>query len=408
MIHLSFRRLMIYLLSLPLLLILLGQIQSANLAASLPDAGTIYLATKNGPIMLNLKSLLSKPSAPNACPALSGYPNTIERPNFCVYYTKATTQAQATAAADDVQAYWNLYVTNYGFLAPLVTGTKLEVRLPNLSPCNGDAWNNHIHVYTGCFTSNEERRHTIGHELFHRIQFHYDSKWANWTDISWMYEGTARMMEDNTFNDIDNWANSMTAAFSFNQEVNNYLASASNDLTSHPMRYMACLFWKYFSEQYGKTTGEPQLGVDAIRRLWEAVTTKRDISAVNSALTALGANTTFDAAFRRFAVANYTKDLTGLPNKSYNYVDEEQTGNPAVYGPVKPVNGGTITPSTSKTWNNQTVARYGIRYYQVSPASTCKVITASFHRDSGLDVFYHIVTQKGNAFAIHREGSGAD
>ena len=358
------------------------------------------------------QAVWAAPSAPNACVADAAYNSTLERTRFCVYYNSSlTTLAQATTVADQVDDYWDRYVA-LGFSAPLSNfggETKMRVQIV-AGGCNGVAWENYIQVRQGCInTSDEEMQHTQGHELFHRVQFNYDADWyPDWAIISWFYEGTARMMEDEVFTNIDHWPQAMSAAFSFNEEVNNYLVSASNDLTSHPMRYKSALWWKYFAEQFGTVLTEPQRGVDAIRRVWEAVHPASDITAINNTLAVLSPGMTFDKAFRRFVVANWAKGLTGLPDSSYYYDDEREAGNPAPYGPITPNNGGTINGTTTASWPNQTVSRYGARYYKATIGTPCPVITAAFHRDSGPDAFYHIVTQKGSAFAAHLEGSGSD
>lgn len=392
-------------------LALLGVLLTLVLLAGQPG-GAVQLAQAAAPAAgSDLQAEPQAPKAPNACLADAGYNATLERPRFCVYYnTPLTSAAQATTVANQVDQYWDRYVA-LGFTAPLVSGGEAKLRVQIVAGgCNGVAWENYIRVNQGCITtSNEEMQHTQGHELFHRVQFGYDADWStNWTDIAWLYEGTARMMEDEATTNMDHWPQAMTAAFSFNQEVNNYLASTRFDITSWGMRYKSALWWKYFAEKYGTVATEPERGVDAIRRLWQNAHPASGITAVNTTLSLLGSSATFNSAFRRFTVANFAKDLTGLPNSSYWYDDEREAGNPAPFGPISPTNGGTINIGTSATWAAQSVERYAARYYKAMPGVTCPVVTASFHRISGADVFYHIVTQRGSAFAAHREGSGAD
>jgi hypothetical protein len=350
------------------------------------------------------------PRAPTACPsAPSSLPDIVERTNFCVYYdndtthTNFVTDTQAGNAADIVQAYWDAYV-GFGFNAPAFT-SKLEVQLTKDAGCNGgtSSTTNVMDAFTGCFGVNNDIRSVLGHELFHRIQYSYDG-----TEVKWFKEGTARAIQDNVFADLDGWAGALGQSFSFNSEANNYLAATNNDITSIPMRYQSSLWWKYFSEQFGTVTTEPQRGVDAFIQLWQSAASANDLAALNNALANLSPGTDFNRAFRRFAVANITKDLTGVPDASYNYIDEEQAGNPAVYGPLMPANGGVINLATSAVFNNQAVTRYGVSYFAATPAAACVVVTVSFHRDSGADVFYHVVTQKGTALARTVEGSGAD
>jgi len=394
-------------------LLLVGGIQASSLAAS-PAEDEISpngVHADGAGFSLFESDMPAVPAAPSACHTVTGFASTLERTNFCVYYNSPTTAATAGDVADTVEDYWDRFVTDFGFLAPLDTSAtnKIEVRLINTTSCNGSAWDNYIELYTGCFGSDENMMQVTGHELFHRVQFNYDSDWhTNWTSIGWFYEGTARASEDMVFDAVDNWAGAMGVGFSFNREVNEFLASPNNDLTSFARRYEAALWWKYFSEQFGSVTTEPEVGIDAFLTLWEKANASSDIAAVNQALSDLGAGMDFNQAFRRFVVANYTKDLTGLPDGSYNYIDEEQAGNPAQYGPVQIDDGGTINPTTSMTRNNQQVKRYAAKYYSANVASSCQVVTASFHKDSGSSQFYHLITRKADAFATHREGTADD
>lgn len=360
------------------------------------------------------------PAAPNVCPAAPiDLPEVIEYDDFCVYYSlydadtnpNGITAAQAATAGDHIEDYWDRYVTDFGHLPPTYAD-KMGVRLLAVAGCNGfvTVGTSYINVNNGCFAMPETIQLVGGHELYHQVQLEYDF------DALWFHEGTARAIEDNVFDNIDNWATCMAADFSFNRQVNNYLANTNADVTSDPQRYNSCLWWKYFTEQYGSVAAEPELGVDAFVELWQASVAADDIAAVNSALTALGAATNFNTAFRRFVVANWTKDLTGVPDASYNYVDEDQVGNCAPYGPIVPHDGGTINIGVSATWPGndplgvpyRQVRRYGARYYSAQPGDNCPVVSASFHRIAGPDAFYHVVTQKGAAFDTHVEGSGPD
>ena len=350
--------------------------------------------------------------APLACAALGGYASSLEQPDYCVYYNNPPTPlADATLVEGYVQDYWDRYNVDYGFLAPEFTPPKLEVRIENNASCNGSAWDNNIKLWDGCFSAAnpEFMQYVAGHEMFHRVQFAHDPDWATtWSNSGWVYEGTARNMEDVAFANVDTWTNCLGVAFSYCDEVNDYLSFTNADITSFGMRYESNLFWTFFREQYGTTLTEPQRGVDALIELWNQMFSAELVAAVNNTLAVLSPGTSFDDAFRQFAVANWTKDLTGLPDDSYNYSDEDQAGNPAPYGPLLPANGGTIDSGSSASWAGQMVTRYGARYYSATPdASDCPVITASFNRTAGSTEFYHVVTQNGSAFNTHVEGSGA-
>lgn len=336
-------------------------------------------------------------AAPNACPGAPGtLPDVIERDTFCVYFNDSdTTNGEATTVADHIDDYWDRYTSaDFGFLAPAFTN-KLEVRINNAVDCNGSTGpgNNIVNINNGCFDDSAEAvQQTAGHELFHRVEYRYHG-----TEVKWFKEGTARAMEDLAFTNIDQWPTALMAAFSFNLQANEYLGNTNVDITSEPQRYNSALWWKYFTEQFGTTVTEPQRGVDAMLALWEAAVAADDIAALNSALGTLGAGVNFDSGFRRFTAANYIKDLSNQPHATrYNYIDEDEAGNPGAYGPVVPTNGGAINTVTSATFSNQAISRYGARYYRADPsAADCPVVSANFHTDSG-PAFYHVITQKGN------------
>ena len=165
-------------------------------------------------IVLGLWPLQAARAAPNACAASpAGLPNVIERTDFCVYYdASVVTLVQANTVADHVQNYWNRYVTDFGFRVPLHSG-KLEVEILNNAGCNGSTTsaNNEMNMWSGCFGTPESAQKVPGHELFHRVQFAYDTNFAaNW----WMTEGTARGIEDLAFTNIDHWPGALHRAFS--------------------------------------------------------------------------------------------------------------------------------------------------------------------------------------------------
>lgn len=335
---------------------------------------------------------LSAPLAQADCPAgPSGLPNVVDRDKFCVRYDLSnTSNTQAVQVADLTQQYWDRY-TALGFLEALFTD-KLVVEIRNSSSCNGatDAGVNWMFMNNGCFNTPNAMQQTTGHELFHRVQL---ASGDNLSAGFWLFEGTARAMEDLAFANIDNWAQTLTAPFSFNQQVNTYLNNHNVDITSFNQRYNSALWWKYFSEQYGTVVTEPERGVDAYVALWDAAQTNDDIAAVNSALGSLGAGENFDSAFRDFVAANWLKDFTGADAK-FNYVDEDEVGSPAPYGPILPIDGGTISGGSSAVWNNQSISRYGAEYYSAAIGANCPVVNATFNTDSG-PAFYHVVTQDG-------------
>lgn len=387
----------------PLSLLLALLLLVAGLTARHGAAAPAPLSAADSAAAPSSRPPAQAPNGGQDCADPGSLTNEIERDTFCVQYNDGTGDALATNIADYTQAYWDRFVDDFGFLAPTFTD-KLGVRVTNTTSCNGSVGpgNDFLTVFDGCNTSSVQMmQNVVGHELFHQVQLMYDF------DSLWFHEGTSRLIEDLTFADRDDWAGALGAPFSFNLQANTYLASTNSDITSDPMRYNSALWWKYFTEQYGSTTTEPERGIDALLALWQASVTSDDIAAVNAALSGLGAGVDFNTAFRAFTVANWTKDLIAVPGAAYGYVDDNAPA-PIPFNAITPLSGGTINVGSPATWNNQGVTRYGASYFQAIPGSNCPIISASFHRDSGPNAFYHVVTDQGGVFHTHKQGSGAD
>ncbi|MHC4066604.1 MAG: VWA domain-containing protein, partial [Planctomycetota bacterium] len=332
---------------------------------------------------------------------------------------------EAQVAIGAAEVAYDRYVEQFGFEPPptdatgkrmywIYRGDEPDIAAylnfnnpPNpVSGCNGVSrtGNNVMAAWTGCFDAPTEQVFGVGaHELFHGVEIGHNG--AN--ETGWLMEGTARAMEDMIFNVLDNWSDAMSASFSFNQQADSYLDTTNKDLTAFNNRYDAALWWKFFTEQYGTTAVEPEFGVDAMLALWEATETADDIAAINQALSNLNAGVDFHSAYRRFVLANWTKDLTvsSLPDASYYYIDELQDGNPKTYGPIGPTSGGILSLNNSAQWTDQNVSRYGADYYSAIPGTNCPVATVTFSKDNGDTAFYHVVAEDGAALLAHTESN---
>jgi len=340
----------------------------------------------------------ASPLVQTTCPAspVTGLTQTLSINQICVYYGGNTTLAEAQTVGNHTQNYWNRYVA-LGFQQPLFD-TTLGVAILNDPICNGGTGaGNYFTIHQGCIQPTnmllapEQAQLVTGHELFHRIQYSYDG-----TEAYWLLEGTARSIEDMADPAIDNWANALeNGSISFNREADEYLANTNVDITSYDHRYRSALWWKYFTEQYGNNLNEPERGVDALVALWQAAQNDNDIAAVNRALNNLNAGVDFDAGFRRFVAANWIRNLTNAPLQ-FNYIDEDlNLNNPNPYTATRPIDLGTITLGSAPVRSDdQSIARYGARYYSVTPGANCPVLNATLHTDSG-PAFYHVVAQRG-------------
>jgi len=335
--------------------------------------------------------------------------------HFVVYYTTAAgagsnrilTEAQAQWVADNLEISWDRYVNDpdFGLRVPLGTaGGQLEVWIYDIGylGVTAGSWN-HMEIdagfVSGCNpatspTSGDclQAKATPLHELLHRVQYRYTGFSEEQTTAeNFAVEGHTKFMEDEVFTDLDN-----ASGTQYQLRSNGYLGNPNWDVTT--ASYNACFFWKYFTEQYGATVAEPERGVDAIRHFWlqSEVPGVGGISTVNLTLDALGhPAVTFHQVFRNWIVANYAKDVGTVPNSSYSYVDDNANPYSAVALAMdESVGVGTTTRA------NQSVVRWGARYYRMRPTATCEVLTFGFHRDSGTPV-YHILLIKDDAVVDH-------
>ncbi|MEO0972924.1 MAG: hypothetical protein AAFX85_07490 [Pseudomonadota bacterium] len=172
-----------------------------------------------------------------------------------------------------------------------------------------------------CMSSEARTRFIAGHEIFHYIQYGYVGfDLSDWGSTA--VEGTARMMEDQVYVDLDA-AN--TFVFS---DAQNYLVNPNRSIWSlgEDLGYQSVLAWKYAAEQFGNVRDEPRVGVDFIRRFWERADAAEDDPSTprvfgETLLEFTGNSLTtgdhLDASlawFQRFAHTNLVRryDLSGL------------------------------------------------------------------------------------------------
>ncbi len=364
-----------------------------------------------------------QPVSAGTCPYSSGPASVtldecVTTAHFIVYYTTNTadsphhilSEAQAQLVADNLEYAWDRYVndSDFGFRIPKNTDVvELEVWIYNITGLGVTApsWNRmeldaayvrNSGTSTSDFLQSEA---TPLHELLHRVQYKYSGMADEWGTGLFAMEGHAKFMEDEVFVNLDD-----ASGTQYQLRSNGYLGNPNWDVTT--ASYNACFFWKYFTEQYGAATDEPERGVDAIRHFWEQseVPGVEGLGTVNLTLDALGySSVTFDQVFRDWIVANYTKDLGTVPDPKYAYIDDD--GNP--YSSVPMEVNASIDDGDYSTLNNESVVKWGAKYYKVRPEATCGAVTFDFAHDSGSPV-YHVLTVKDDELVDHWTSTAHD
>ncbi|HEU4559754.1 MAG TPA: vWA domain-containing protein [Longimicrobium sp.] len=244
---------------------------------------------------------------------------------------------------------------------------------------------------------------TPGHELFHQVQYTYNSGGATFLKI--YKEGTARWAEDSV-NDAYN---------RYNMEVPDYLNNTTVSLISYAFRYETVILWKYLSEQKGATLTEPQHGVDALLLLWQnlvgAAVDADGIAAIDNTVQALDAASSVYDLFAQFSVAVYLKDLAApYPDAAYEFLEDEEPRNPGgqVYTSVIPLDAQNLDGLSPGYTDTGTCAAWGLRYYVFDLDTTVQSVHVAATADAAFTgAFYRVLEIRGGAATVH-EGSGAN
>ena len=333
-------------------------------------------------------------------------------------YPNNCTAAEITSFGNILENLRNLYLTNYGLIAPALRPLPVEVIFQNI---NGHGWGSGLDfdpywlgprmLPLGAGGTNitiaptaTEATLMAAHELFHAVQCDsYGGTNPAWSAMKWIIEGQARMMQDkvSTALDQDNLDH-----FNYFGESAYYLGNPEKGLVSDNS-YSACLFWNYLTEKYGQGTAyfqaEPQLGVDFITEFWNqahAVSRVDGINTVNDALTALGHTATFEDVFRDFIVTNYVKDLTGAVPAKYTYADENQP--PLHYDydnnastPAVKLDQDRSLGSKDTYSGSGSVAAWAARYYRIRPSTDAVVVNVQVTQTTSDQLSYHMLLIDG-------------
>jgi len=340
--------------------------------------------------------------------------------NYNIFYTTEAGDSDRVSEGDvdDMEAMilsgYDAYVNVMNFPAPHQAG------LPEYDVILKDDWYyaepSCIVMHAPGIRNNPETttRYIWAHELFHGIQRTYmcdvrdcDSGYIGSTFGKWVAEGTADVMMDKVYSDIDDLSGGTT-----------FEASSRNALTSpedsfFDRSYSGCLFWNYLMEQLGAIDVEPRIGVDFMRRFWDTVAANgQDGSAaqIDNLRQTIAAYTTLslEDLYLFHAIANIARefDATGIANPSrYTYIDE--LTRPMLDDVPRRATYNNLPASDS----NVSISSYAAHYYayEVKGIEVCEVLGVSASSDQAMGFAFLAVDAsdkivalrygRGNAFA---------
>ncbi|MFN8533543.1 MAG: VWA domain-containing protein [Dehalococcoidia bacterium] len=332
---------------------------------------------------------------------------TYESTNFRIDYVNdfvnepehSITDAQAQLLAFDFEAARLIMVDTWGFRAPLTTRvpgkTLVTVNSDGGNRAGGYSHGGWIELLpiTQVVRSSlaEPRSDAPPHELFHEIQRAYAPPVIG---ENWIFEGTARLVEDQLFSSWD-----LDPESSYMHSIELYLDLADFQyfddfgvLRSGLLGswYDAALFWKYFAEKTGDSpTTEPGYRINAIKAFYEARALAPAMASVEAAALALGHPTTFEQLFRDFTLANYTKDLTYDPR--FAYWDDNDTPYQHVYTRTS-----TLIPAgPTVSYPNEHFGEWSVRHYEMIAGAGCLYLQVEATPTSGNDSFFHLISRLG-------------
>jgi hypothetical protein len=316
------------------------------------------------------------------------------------------------SSAGNPAGYHPGYV-DLGFMAPDFDGADRETFIFDcnaVGDCDsGNAPAKRINLPAPTYIDQSDAciRLVMGHELFHHVQYAYidHSNWSGWGREP--VEGTARMMQDKLYTDLDGNAGCIT----YRGQVNNYLGDPNRNLWG--LSYTTALFWNYLTEQLAPASTEPSIGTDFVMRFWELAGGRADspdfLGVLRQTVKEFDGNENLDNVFHNFTVANVAKDLDlsliadGL---RYRYIDEHDAVSGA-YDQVHRDWTGTIPPDRANVADS--VVAWGAKYYEanISAGDGCRSGVVGFRGEGDIAAYGLLAVQGSQVQRVVKGRTGS-
>ncbi len=299
------------------------------------------------------------------------------------------------------------------FIDPRNGATRLEYRIlkqdPGIAGQTSSSWS---HVEVDIDNSDTQNFGTVPHEMFHQVQYRYNSTSTRSGIYGILREGGARLAEDCVYDRPNRYASSASQdLFPFPEET---MLDFNN--TSTPINYAAGLFWKYLAEHHSNLTGaanEPAIGVDSYRILLEETATATadyTVQGLRNARQKLPWYGTFDQFFYydaaqtelgshettwgNYLLANILHDLVlpGDPDfdDRFNYLEDEDTLANVTLNTlranIQAADSITIGQGQSFNRNRNGHKPYAAFYYDIRPnaAPAPRMVRIDFNATNGM------------------------
>jgi uncharacterized protein YegL len=326
-----------------------------------------------------------------------------------------STQATAEGIADTLETARRVLM-EYGF-EDAITNKPLPV---DLAPCRaahgvGCSLGGHINLRPDNVNTPFNPTTFTGdasiwvplHETFHKVQ----GDIADPND-RWVIEGQARSIEDKVC--LDPWPQSGSGSCtittdhdpdtSYTRAIENYLLNPNRPLPD--ISYHAALFWTFITEHYGTITAEPQRGIDVLTTFWEEAAAEPSpdaLAVVDRTLEELGYSERFEDVFKDFVVANYAKDIVGVP-ASLSYIDDDTIAGSGTYAQLTPALNQDLDADTQFILPDEQglnfISAWGAQYYRFVPDPAVETIALTARTLDGTRVYYHLLAvRNGNLVA---------
>lgn len=314
----------------------------------------------------------------------------------------------------------------FSYLDPRGGMSRLEFRILGLpSGVAGYAVPGDFHMELNTSNSDSQNLGTAPHELFHLVQFRYNSGAGPANGIRGIVmEGGARLLEESINETPNRYVESATdgdlsASSVPRKGIFNFPEETLLDVggSQSLLRYAAGLLWKYIAEHHSTVTGagdEPAIGVDTYRNIIERMTTAADdftIAAVRNGRALMPWYGAFDqfsyydagvtelnsheTTWGNFLLANYfhrlwTSATAGFDARFDYMEDDDPPGNVAKLNTFSPAitAGNTITiPQGAAVTKNVTGHKpYAAVYYDITPSASSapRMLRVNFSASGGM------------------------